>query len=200
MKTNKPSLVLASSSAYRRDLLSRLVKHFEQSNPNIDEARKEGESPKTLVTRLAIEKAHALAAQYPESFIIGSDQIAINNGDVLGKPGNRANAIQQLTDCSGRTVEFLTAVALFDAKRSKVNTDLEKVIVTFRTLSALEIERYIDREQPFDCAGSFKCEGLGISLFKTIRSDDPNALIGLPMIKLNRLLIKAGVNPLLIDD
>jgi len=200
MKTNKPSLVLASSSAYRRDLLSRLVKHFEQSNPNIDEARKEGESPKTLVTRLAIEKAHALAAQYPESLIIGSDQIAINNGDVLGKPGNRANAIQQLTDCSGRTVEFLTAVALFDAKRSKVNTDLEKVIVTFRTLSALEIERYIDREQPFDCAGSFKCEGLGISLFKTIRSDDPNALIGLPMIKLNRLLIKAGVNPLLIDD
>lgn len=199
MKNDPRRLILASSSIYRRDLLRRIVPVFEYSSPNIDESKKDGETAQQLVIRLATEKATILADRYPDCLIIGSDQVAVNGLDILGKPCNRASAIEQLTQCSGRTVEFFTALALFDTKTSTLKTELDRVTVTFRKLTDLEIERYIDKEQPFDCAGSFKCEGLGITLFESILSNDPNTLIGLPMIKLNNMLIQAGYNPLLID-
>ncbi|WP_028917411.1 Maf family protein [Pseudoxanthomonas sp. J35] len=183
-------LILASTSRYRRELLQRLRLPFECASPGIDETPLRAESPPQLVRRLAQAKADAVAERFPDAWVIGSDQAAELDGQVLGKPGGREAAIAQLTQMSGRTVRFHTAVCLRRGAHELATVDLTQV--HFRTLAADEIERYVDAEQPFDCAGSFKCEGLGISLFEAIENRDPTALIGLPLIALSGLLREAG--------
>ncbi|AZR25837.1 septum formation inhibitor Maf [Xanthomonas vasicola pv. arecae] len=185
-----PRLILASTSAYRRELLSRLQLEFDTARPEVDEQAKPGETPSALASRLAAEKAAAVAARLPEAWVIGSDQVADIEGEALGKPGTRERARAQLTTMSGRTLRFHTAVSLIGPERELHALDLTEV--QLRTLTAAEIERYLDAEPALDCAGSFKCEGLGISLFDAIRSADPTALVGLPLIALARLLRQAG--------
>ncbi|AZR21995.1 septum formation inhibitor Maf [Xanthomonas vasicola] len=189
-----PRLILASTSAYRRELLSRLQLEFDTARPEVDEQAKPGETPSALASRLAAEKAAAVAARLPEAWVIGSDQVADIEGEALGKPGTRERAREraraQLTTMSGRTLRFHTAVSLIGPERELHALDLTEV--QLRTLTAAEIERYLDAEPALDCAGSFKCEGLGISLFDAIRSADPTALVGLPLIALARLLRQAG--------
>lgn len=183
-------LILASTSAYRRELLARLRLPFETARPETDESPLPGEPPGELARRLAIAKARAIAEREPDAWVIGSDQVAELDGHSLGKPGNREGAIAQLTAMSGRTVAFRTGLSLCRGERRLVA--LDTTTVQFRTLSDGEIARYVDAEQPFDCAGSFKCEGLGISLFDSIQSRDPTALVGLPLIETARLLREAG--------
>ncbi len=186
------ALVLASTSRYRRELLSRLGLPFSVLSPEVDETALPGETPRALAIRLARSKAQAVAARLDGGgWALGSDQVAEAAGGALGKPGNRKTAIAQLRAMSGQVVRFYTAINLThrDGRRFSV-IDLTKVRV--RTLSKAEIERYVDAEQPFDCAGSFKSEGLGIALFDSIESRDPTALIGLPLIATARLLRKAG--------
>lgn len=187
------SIVLASSSVYRRALLERLGLPFLWGSPSIDESPEPGETAPVLVTRLAMEKAQALAAQHPDSWIIGSDQVACLDNAILGKPGNHANAFAQLRACSGRRVEFLTGLCLLDSRSGEMQTIVEPFAVVFRQLSDAQINRYLERERPFDCAGSFKVEGLGIALFERLEGNDPNALIGLPLIRLVTLLQQAGI-------
>lgn len=187
MEPAVPRLILASSSQYRRELLSRLGLPFETGRPDVDETPRHGESPAMLAVRLARAKAAALAS--PEGWAIGSDQVAELDGAPLGKPGNFAAARGQLSAMSGRQVRFHTAVCLAGPNGGEA-VDLTEV--RFRKLDADEIERYLQAESPLDCAGSFKCEGLGISLFEAIDSKDPTALIGLPLIALARLLRDAG--------
>lgn len=184
-------LVLASTSAYRRDLLRRLRLPFDVARPEVDETPLANESPTTLVQRLARAKAAAIAAREDDAWIVGSDQVAEIDGAALGKPGGREAAIAQLTAMSGRAIAFRTAVALAHGD-GRAMAALDTTTVNFRTLSDDEIERYVDAEQPFDCAGSFKSEGLGISLFSAIESQDPTALVGLPLIAVARLLREAG--------
>jgi septum formation protein len=183
-------LILASTSPYRRELLQRLRLPFECVRPEVDEQPLQAESPAQLVRRLARAKADAVAARFPQAWVIGSDQAADLDGHILGKPGGRAAAIAQLSAMGGRTVRFHTAVSLRCGAHALAAVDLTQV--RFRALSAAEIERYVDAEQPFDCAGSFKCEGLGIGLFEAIESHDPTALVGLPLIALAGLLREAG--------
>lgn len=186
-----PRLVLASTSPYRKELLSRLRLPFDVARPDVDETPGDGEPPDALALRLAIDKARAIAARHPDAWILGSDQVATFDGRKLGKPGTRGNAIAQLQAMSGREVRFLTAVALLrgdDVPCTHINTTR----VRFRTLGGAEIERYVDAEQPFDCAGSFKSEGLGIALFDAIDNEDPTALVGLPLVATARLLRQAG--------
>lgn len=197
MKSHELPIVLASSSKYRRELLSRILNEFELASPDIDETPLHGESPRTCVARLAKLKAKALAEQFPAHWIIGSDQLATLDSQILGKPLTQQRAISQLSLCSGRCVSFLTSLALLNSQTGEIKEYIEEVVVIFRELTEAEIVAYIEREQPLDCAGSFKCEGLGITLFKSIESQDPNTLIGLPLIGLNRLLLEAGINPLL---
>ena len=197
MKSHELPIVLASSSKYRRELLSRMLNEFEHASPDIDETPITGESPEACAARLAQLKAKALAKQFPAHWIIGSDQLATLDQLILGKPLTKQRAITQLSLCSGRRVSFLTSLALFNSQTQETREYLEEVVVTFRELTDAEITAYIEREQPLDCAGSFKCEGLGITLFESIESRDPNTLIGLPLIGLNRLLLEAGINPLL---
>ncbi|MGH8084168.1 MAG: Maf family protein [Lysobacter sp.] len=185
-----PRLILASTSTYRRELLARLRVPFETARPETDESPLPGETPSELARRLAIAKADAIAEREPEAWVIGSDQVAELDGRPLGKPGNREGAIAQLVAMSGRTVAFRTGLSLCRGERRLVA--LDTTTVQFRTLRADEIARYVDAEQPFDCAGSFKCEGLGISLFESIDSRDPTALVGLPLIDTARLLREAG--------
>lgn len=185
----KPHILLASSSQYRAQLLSQLGIKFEQASPNIDESALIGESPNALVTRLSEQKARALTAAYPEHIIIASDQIALTqNGEILGKPKTIDNAIHQLTMVNGEKVVFLTGLCVLspiegDGKWLK-QLVVEPYTVYFRQLSKQQIINYVRREQPLDCAGSFKSEGLGISLFEKFEGQDPHALIGLPFIKL----------------
>lgn len=188
-----PSIVLASSSPYRRQLLQQLGLPFEWSNPAVDEVALPDEAPWTLVKRLAQAKARALTARYSQHWIIGSDQVACLDDRILGKPGNMDNARRQLRACSGRRVEFLTGLCLLNSSDDSSETIVEPFAVKFRTLSDAQIDRYLEREQPFDCAGSFKVEGLGIALFERLEGDDPNALIGLPLIQLVTLLQRAGI-------
>jgi MAF protein len=188
-----PAIVLASSSPYRRKLLEQLGLPFEWASPDIDETARVGEMPTALVMRLAQAKAHTLAERFPQHLIIGSDQVACLDGKILGKPGNFDKAKQQLRGCSGRRVEFLTGLCLLNSQSSLFETIVEPFSATFRALDEAQIERYLQREQPFDCAGSFKVEGLGIALFERLEGDDPNALIGLPLIRLVTLLQKAGL-------
>lgn len=185
-----PRLILASTSAYRRALLGRLQLDFDTIRPEVDEQARPAESPSALASRLAVEKAATVAAPFPDAWVIGSDQVADLDGQALGKPGTHERARMQLTAMSGQTVRFHTAVSLVGPERQLHALDLTEV--QLRALTVVEIERYLDAEPALDCAGSFKCEGLGISLFDAIRSEDPTALVGLPMIALARLLRQAG--------
>ena len=191
--TNTPSLVLASGSLYRRQLLARLQLPFEVAAPDIDETALPDESASKRAERLAIEKAQALVRQFPRHWIIGSDQVAELHGQHLGKPGNRENAIKQLSACSGQAVHFHTGLCVLNSKTGIPLSCAETFTVQFRTLSTPEIERYIDAEKPYDCAGSFKSEGLGISLFTAFAGRDPNALVGLPLMALCDMLRQEGI-------
>ncbi|HET9679960.1 MAG TPA: Maf family protein [Gammaproteobacteria bacterium] len=182
------SLILASTSPYRRELLDRLGLPFETIAPGVDETRQPDESPLALVQRLARAKAQAVAQQRNEGLVIGSDQLAVRENDILGKPGNKANARQQLRQASGKTVTFLTAVCVINAATGEHREHVDTTIVSFRILSNAEIDDYLNREKPFNCAGSFKSEGLGITLFEKIENQDPTALMGLPLIAVARML------------
>jgi len=184
-------IVLASTSPYRRELLARLGVIARQQAPRVDETPATDEGPAELAVRLARAKARAVALSTPGALVIGSDQVADCNGRMLGKPGTIDNARAQLRACSGRTVTFHTAVCLVDTRlgRQDERSAIDATRVVFRSLSEAEIVRYADRERPFDCAGSFKSEGLGIGLFERVESSDPTALIGLPLIALCRLLL-----------
>ena len=186
-------IVLASTSPYRRELLERLGIAFEVARPEVDEAALAGENSDALAIRLAEAKGRAVAGHYPDALIIGSDQVADLDGRQLHKPGNRDNAIDQLVAASGRRVRFITAVCVVDAATGAADTRSVETLVTFRLLDRALIERYVDREQPFDCAGSAKAEGLGIALIERIASTDPTALIGLPLIAVTDLLAACGV-------
>jgi septum formation protein len=187
-------LVLASTSRYRRELLARLTSHVRCIAPQVDETAATGEAPAALATRLAAAKARDVAARTPGALVIGSDQVADLAGQILGKPGSEQNARQQLAACSGREVVFHTALCLLDTRAgARTHAAIDTTRVRFRDLATEEIARYVQREQPLDCAGSFKSEGLGIALFERIESADPTALIGLPLIALCRLLRETGV-------
>lgn len=193
------TLVLASTSRYRRELLARLGVAFEISPPGVEEATYVDELPAAAALRLAEAKARAVAAKYGNALVIGSDQVADAGGRHIGKPGNHAQAVAQLSALSGRTVTFHTGVALIDAASGRCHTEVVDVVSTFRVLSRETIERYLLREQPYDCAGAVKSESLGIVLFEKIESDDPTALIGLPLITVVSLLRAEGVD-VLSDD
>ncbi len=186
-------VVLGSTSRYRRELLSRLGLPFEVDSPEVDETPRPGERPADLALRLAVAKARAVAARHPQAAVIGSDQVADLEGEPLGKPGTHERAVQQLRRMRGRTVVFQTALAVVCAQTGFEQADLAAVRVRFRDLSDAEIETYLRIEQPYDCAGSAKSEGLGIALLESIDNDDPTALVGLPLIRTCRLLRAAGV-------
>jgi len=188
------TVILASTSRYRRELLARLQLPFEVHAPEVDETPKPGETPAALAQRLALEKADAVAARFPEAVVIGSDQVADLAGEPLGKPGDHARATAQLRRMRGRTLVFQTAVAVVCHAAGFVQRDLAPVRVVFRELDDAAIERYLQAEQPYDCAGSAKSEGLGIALLDAIDSDDPTALVGLPLIRTSRMLRAAGVD------
>ncbi|MET0504199.1 MAG: Maf family protein [Luteibacter sp.] len=187
-----PTVILASTSHYRAGLLRRLLERFEQAAPGTDEAALPGEAPAVRAARLAEAKARAVAILHPGSVVIGSDQVADLDGSVLDKPGTVHEAHRQLAASSGRSVVFHTAVCVI-AGNGDALTHVDETRVSFRTLSAADIERYVERERPLDCAGSFKCEGLGITLFERIVNEDPTALVGLPLIATSRLLRAAGI-------
>jgi septum formation protein len=187
------SLVLGSTSVYRRELLERLRVPFSVDAPGVDETAVPGEAPEALARRLARAKALAVAARHPASIVIGSDQVADLAGEPLGKPGNHANALAQLERMSGRTVVFQTALSVVCLDSGFEQHDLAPVSVRFRQLARPEIEAYLRAEQPYDCAGSAKSEGLGIALLDAIDSDDPTALVGLPLIRTCRMLRAAGL-------
>jgi septum formation protein len=189
---NRP-LVLGSSSLYRRELLSRLRLPFEVAIPDVDETPGPGESPHELARRLALAKARAVAAKFPRAVVIGSDQVADHAGEPLGKPGTHDKAVAQLRRMRGETVVFQTAVAVVCVESGFEQLDLAPVKVRFRDVSDSEIQAYLLAEQPYDCAGSARSEGLGIALLEAIESDDPTALVGLPLIRTCRMLRAAGV-------
>ncbi|NUR24219.1 Maf family nucleotide pyrophosphatase [Frateuria sp.] len=186
-------LVLGSTSRYRTELLRRLVAQFEQRAPGSDETLRPGEAPADAALRLAILKAEGAGQGLADALVIGSDQIAELDGRALGKPGSVEGACTQLASCAGREVRFHTGVCLLDTRGGLRRTHLDTTRVRFRALTETEITRYVERERPLDCAGSFKCEGLGIALFERIDSSDPTALIGLPLIALARMLREAGL-------
>ena len=190
------SLVLASTSPYRKALLAKLALPFTTAKPNVDETPLPNESPGELVERLAIAKARAIKSEFKSSLIIGSDQVAVFNGEILGKPHTKENAHAQLTAFSGNKVTFLTSLCVYDTETNEHQSIIEPFIVHFRSLTHEEITCYIDKEQPLDCAGSFKSEGLGICLFEKLEGNDPNALIGLPLIQLTQLLKTMKLNVL----
>lgn len=195
IRLSEIDLVLASTSRYRRDLLTRLTSDFRRVAPDIDESPLAEESPPDLAQRLAREKARVVAAENPGAIVIGSDQTADLDGRLLGKPHTVENACAQLAACSARRVTFHTGLCVIDARHAphRVLVAQDTTRVHFRELGAAEIARYVEREQPLDCAGSFKCEGVGIALFERIESEDPTALIGLPLIGLCRLLREAEI-------
>ncbi|MCC5882918.1 MAG: septum formation inhibitor Maf [Halomonas sp.] len=191
-----PRLVLASGSRWRRQLLDRLGIPYAWTSPDIDETARPGETPETLVHRLALAKASRVAEEYQDHLIVGSDQVAVFAGQILGKPGNEATARAQLARFSGHRVSFITGLALIDTRSARHQVCHERYDVLFRRLTSDEIARYVEREQPLDSAGSFRMEGLGITLFEKLEGDDPNTLIGLPLIRLCTLLRQAGLDPL----
>jgi septum formation protein len=184
---------LGSSSRYRKELLSRLNIPFEVAAPEVDETPRLNETPRDLALRLALAKARAVASKYPEAVVIGSDQVADLEGQALGKPGNHANAVKQLQRMRGKTVIFQTALSVICLATGFEQTDLATVKVRFRDLTDAEIESYLQAEEPYDCAGSAKSEGLGIALLAAIDNDDPTALVGLPLIRTCHMLSAAGV-------
>ncbi len=191
-----PPLILGSTSRYRRDLLARLGIPFTVAAPDVDEAAVSGEAPAATALRLAVAKARAVAARHPDALVIGSDQVADCTGRIVGKPGNRERAHDTLRRLSGQVVVFHTGLALIHAPSGRLQTALVPVISTFRALTDDEIAAYLDREAPYDCAGGVKAETLGIALFESIASEDPTALIGLPLIALCRMLRAEGLDPL----
>lgn len=186
-------LVLASTSPFRKQLLDKLHLQFVTDKPNVDETALAGETAIELVERLAIAKAQALVPAYKNALLIGSDQVCVNNGEILGKPGNFDNAFAQLKAASGKKITFYTGLALVNSKTGNVQSLVEPFSVQFRELSDAMIENYLNKEQPFNCAGSFKSEGYGIALFKSLEGKDPNSLIGLPLISLIKMLEAEGV-------
>jgi septum formation protein len=186
-------LVLASTSRYRKELLARLGLAFEVAAPQVDERPLGGETPPDTALRLAALKAQSVRAQHRDALIIGSDQVAVSDGRLLGKPGDHANAVRQLRSLSGKSADFHTAVALLDAANGKVQSRIVACRVHFRPLDDARIEKYLRREQPYDCAGSAKAEGLGIALIAAIETRDPTSLIGLPLIALTSMLERAGL-------
>ncbi|ABS47296.1 MULTISPECIES: Maf family protein [Yersinia pseudotuberculosis complex] len=193
-----PQLVLASTSSYRRALLEKLQLPFITDAPETDETPHAGESAEALVQRLASAKAQALAGRYPQHLIIGSDQVCVIDGKITGKPLQYSTAVKQLQQASGQCVTFYTGLTLLNTANNSINCTCETFDVYFRTLSQAEIDGYLLREQPWNCAGSFKSEGLGITLFERLAGRDPNTLIGLPLIALTQMLIEQGVNPLTV--
>lgn len=191
---NRRTLVLGSTSRYRRELLARLGLPFEVSAPDVDETPSSGELPVATALRLSEAKARAVAARYEDALVIGSDQVADCDGRAVSKPGDRATAQRELRALSGRTIVFHTGIALVDAKTGRCQREMVDVVSVFRTLTDAEIDAYLDREAPYDCAGGVKSEALGIALFERITSDDPTALVGLPLIALCRMLRAEGVN------
>ncbi len=186
-------LVLASTSPFRAALLERLSLPFETFAPEIDETPLPGESPAAMVRRLTAAKAEAARSHYPAHLVIASDQCAVCDGNIIGKPGTHEKAAAQLSGFAGKEVRFLTGLALLNTSTGKMQLDIVPFGVWFRTLTAEQIERYLHKEQPYNCAGSFKSEGLGITLFEKMAGDDPNALIGLPLIRLTTFLMNEGV-------
>ncbi len=191
-----PPLILGSTSRYRRELLARLRLPFDVAAPAVDETPRPGEAPAALALRLALAKGREVAARHPEAVVIGADQVCDLDGEPLGKPGTHERAVAQLTRLSGRTAVFQTALAVLRPATGYEQALLAPVRVRFRVLSAAEIEHYLRLEQPYDCAGSAKCETLGIALLEAIDSDDPTALVGLPLIRTAALLREAGLDPL----
>ena len=194
--SQEPELILASTSRYRRELLERLRIPFQALSPETDETPLPGEAPSTLAERLALAKARALSARFPDAVVIGADQVADVDGIAIGKPGDHERAVAQLRAMSGRTIVFQTALAVVRESTGFAQVRRAPVAVRFRTLDNDEIEFYLRTEQPYDCAGSAKCETLGIALLDAIESDDPTALIGLPLIRTAQLLREAGLDPL----
>lgn len=190
------NFLLASGSPYRKALLERLNLTFRQASPDIDESPRQGETAKELVLRLSREKAEALAADYPDTLIIASDQVAALGRNILGKPGTEEQAVKQLSQCSGQSVTFHTGLCLLNTRTQQCQLSCVDLTLWFRQLTNQQIRSYIAREKPLDCAGSFKCEGLGIALFKKMSGDDPNSLIGLPLIELTSMLLREGVDVL----
>ena len=190
------SLILASSSPFRQSLLQKFNLPFASFSPDVDETPIANESPSQLVMRLSALKAQAAKGQFDNGLVIGSDQVAVFNGQILGKPHNKENAIKQLSLFSANTVTFLTGLTVYDLNTDTSKTIVEPFEVTFRTLTSAQISAYCDAEQPYNCAGSFKSEGLGICLFEKLSGDDPNSLIGLPLIKLSQMLTEFGLDVL----
>ncbi len=181
-------LVLGSSSPFRKALLEKLDLSFDCDSPDIDETPLKDESPKDMVERLAKLKAQAIAVRHPQSIIIASDQCATLDGKIIGKPGDHAGAVEQLANASGRAVTFYTSLCVYNAGTNQFEECVEPFYVYFRELTTEQIENYLNKEQPYNCAGSFKSEGLGISLFERLEGNDPNTLIGLPLIQLIKML------------
>ena len=186
-------LILASSSPYRRELLSRLMLPFEVVVPDVDEAAQPSEAPQHLVKRLAIAKAQIVAAKYPQALVIGSDQVAVHNGEIVGKPHTHERAVEQLRLASGRTVMLYTGLALINAASGRIQSEVVPFGVRFRKLTDTQIENYLRKEQPYHCAGSVKSEGLGVALLERFDGEDPATLIGLPLIRLIRMLENEGL-------
>jgi MAF protein len=192
MNTSSRRLILASTSPFRKELLARLGVSFEMASPDVDETRRENESATTLVRRLSEAKARAIGASQP-GLIIGSDQVATLGETVLGKPGSHERATEQLRELSGNAVTFQTGLCLLDSENDTQQLDVVPFTVHFRKLDEAQIDRYLRHDQPYNCAGSFKSEGLGITLFERMEGDDPSALIGLPLIRLTTMLANAGI-------
>ncbi|GLS89136.1 Maf-like protein YceF [Psychromonas marina] len=186
-------LVLASTSPFRKQLLEKLHLSFLTEKPNVDETPLDDETAQQLVERLAIEKAQAVTANFENALVIGSDQVCMNNGQILGKPGNFENAFQQLKAASGKSITFYTGLAVINSKTGNIQSIVEPYVVKFRVLSDQMISNYLNKEQPYNCAGSFKSEGYGISLFDAFEGKDPNSLIGLPLISLISMLENEGM-------
>lgn len=191
-------LILASTSPYRRALLEKLGVTFECAAPGVDETALPGETPRHLVLRLAQAKAQALAERYPQHLIIGSDQVCVLDGEITGKPLTEENAVKQLMKARGNIVTFYTGLALYNSATGHLQTECEPFDVHFRHLSEQEITDYLRKERPLNCAGSFKSEGLGITLFERLEGRDPNTLVGLPLIALCQMLRREEYNPLLM--
>lgn len=189
---SNPILVLGSSSPFRKKVLSSLLVPFETSSPDIDETPLEGESPVQLVERLAVEKAKEIAKSYPNALIIGSDQVAMHGEKIVGKPHTHERAVEQLNEASGKKIELFTGLALINSRSGTIQSTVEPFSVHFKDLSDGTIQNYLHKEKPYNCAGSVKSEGLGVSLFKRFDGEDPNALIGLPLIRLVEMLEREG--------
>jgi len=196
LNSNRYKLVLASTSPFRQVLLDKLCLPFETAAPDIDESCQFGEDPQALVSRLAEAKAKAVKPEFPAHLIIGSDQVAVADGKILGKPGNYEHAQAQLGSFSGQVVTFLTGLCLYDSQQDDAQVAVERFDVHFRSLTAQQIHHYLIQETPYHCAGSFKSEGLGIALFDKLVGDDPNTLVGLPLIRLVQFLSNKGVSPI----